>query len=202
MEAIETSNNNLEKDDNKLKITDFEKQKDQLSDVKYTNVKEFCDSLGPKSVSDLDLKNFVSWVENKFGNEKVELSDGRKYSLWYYLLIYKEIEAFRWNSDIVWQLLKQVLQQDIEPTGWLTFFVCVSALFSVVIVGIPFFIILGEELMLRNSRNEMKVLILSQTRAFHRSERKSPDDFLRYINNLPKIQIDNFKSRIENDLFI
>ena len=55
MEAIETSNNNLEKDDNKLKITDFEKQKDQLSDVKYKNVKEFCDSLSPSSVSNFKM---------------------------------------------------------------------------------------------------------------------------------------------------
>lgn len=44
MEEVNKSDNNLEKDDNKVKITDFEKQKNQLSDVKYENVKEFCDS--------------------------------------------------------------------------------------------------------------------------------------------------------------
>ena len=180
------------------KITDFQNQKDQLSDVKYKNVKEFCDSLGDNSV--YDLKNFVSWVENKFGNEKVKLANGQECSVWYYLLIYKEIKAFSWYSCMDWQLL-ELLKQDIEPTGWLTFFVCVSALFSVVIVGIPFFIILGEELIARNLRNEMKVLILSQTRALHHRKRKLPDDFLRYIDNLPKFQIDNLKSRIENDLF-
>lgn len=162
------------------KITDFQNQKDQLSDVKYKNVKEFCDSLGDNSV--YDLKNFVSWVENKFGNEKVKLANGQECSVWYYLLIYKEIKAFRRNSDIVWQLLKQVLQQDIEPTGWLTFFVCVSALFSVVIIGIPFFIISGQELMARNLRNEYRSICMCVYSHRILGVNQYPDDFFKYYN--------------------
>ena len=174
------------------KITDFEKQKDQLSDVKYKNVKEFCDSLGDDSVS--DLKNFVSWVENKFGNEKVKLANGQECSVWYYLLIYKEIKAFSWYSCMDWQLL-ELLKQDIEPTGWLTFFVCVSALFSVVIVGIPFFIILGEKLMARNWHNDKIVMMCYRYIPVYK--RKSIDDCWSYLNNLSEFPKNNLK--LDND---
>ncbi len=159
MEEIETSNNNLEKSDNKLKITDFKEQKDKLFEIKYQNVKEFCDNLSHNSVS--NIKEFASWVEKKFGNEKVELQNGQKCSVWYYLLIYKNDDKFKIHFDDNVDLCCQLLKQDIESTGWLTFFVCVSALFSIVIVGIPFFIILGRKLMARNSRNDYKSLAIS-----------------------------------------
>lgn len=162
------------------KITDFEKQKDQLSDVKYKNVKEFCDSLGDDSVS--DLKNFVSWVENKFGNEKVELSDGRKYSVWYYLLIYKhnflQVTFKGSDYDFPWRLLKE----NFEPTGWLTVCVIVSALFSVVIIGIPFFIISGQELMARNLRNEYRSICMCVYSHRILGVNQYPDDFFKYYN--------------------
>lgn len=109
MEEVDKSNDNLEKDDNKSEITDFEKPKNQLSGVKYENVKEFCDSLSPSSVS--NFKKFKSWVESKFGNEKVKFSNGQECSVWYYLLICKnnnlKIPIEKDNVDFCCQLLKQ-----------------------------------------------------------------------------------------------
>ncbi len=197
MEEIETSNNDLEKSDSKSEITDFEEQKDKLFEIKYQNVKEFCDNLSPDSVS--NIKEFASGVEKKFGNEKVELQNGQKCSVWYYLLIHQNnkcgIHFDRDDTD----LCCQVLKQDIEPTGWLTFFVCVSALFSIVIIGVPFFIVLGKKLMARNLHNDYKSLAISGyiNKNFH--PYKSPDYFLKGHNNSNESLENNFKS---NDIII
>lgn len=198
MEKFNKSDDNFEKGDNKLKIINFKKQKNQLFDVKYENVKEFCDSLSPSSVS--DFKEFVSWVESKFGNEKVKLSNGQECSIWCYLLICKnnnlKIPIKKDNVDFCCQLLKQ----DIEPTGWLTFFVCFSALFSVVIVGIPFFIILGEKLMTRNLRNEYKSMSMSGYIRNNFAVYRSPDYFLKDHNNSNQFPKNNLKSNSKDEI--
>ena len=73
-------------------------------------------------------------------------------------------------------------------------------LFSVVIVGIPFFIILGEKLVARNLRNDCKAMVISGYINKNFPVYKEPDYFLKDHNNSKKKKKNNLKSNNKDEI--